>query len=495
MNRTGTQQVLRTLVAAGAMMLIGAVAVVAAPGDGTIAQSGAAGQRRSSDSGMERARSFQDAFHEVSQEVLPVVVEINVVKTVNVQAPQSPFDFFFGPRGNGNGERQFEQRGLGSGVIVRQSGDTAYVVTNAHVVGEADQITVVLSDEREFEAKIVGSDEHLDLTLLEFTTERSVPVASFADSSNLRVGDWVVAVGNPLGFDSTVTSGIVSALGRRPEQGELASSPTDYIQTDAAINPGNSGGALANLDGDIVGINTWIASRSGGNIGIGFAIPANVVRKAVNDFIEEGRIVYGWLGVSIAGANPNSYPNIRSDLGLGDRSGAFIMNVYKGSPADKGDLLPGDYVTSMNGEDVSGPSDLSRRVGTLSPNQRVDFTVMRYGSEQQVSVNISARPTEDQLEERNERLWPGMAVVNLTDALRERLGIPFGMRGVMVARVQDGSAAEEAGFEQGDIVQQIGSTSVNSMREFYRGLNETSNWRRSVTVNRGGNTMEIEFRK
>jgi serine protease Do len=468
----------------------------AAPGSGGGGSNGDAqvAQRSpESDAGRARALSFQDTFHEVANQVLPVVVEINVVQTVSVQGPQSPFDFFFGPRGDNR--REFQRRGLGSGVIVRQSGDTVYVVTNAHVVGEADQITVVLSDDREFEGEIVGSDDRLDLALVKFTTDEQVPVATFAESGELRVGDWVVAVGNPLGFESTVTAGIVSALGRRPEQGELASSPTDYIQTDAAINPGNSGGALANLNGEIVGINTWIASRSGGNVGLGFAIPANVARKAVDDFIEEGRIVYGWLGVTIDDANPNTYPEIRSDLGIAGRSGALILNVYEGSPADRGGIQPGDYVVSMNGEEVNGASDLSRRVGTLSPNQTVDFGVIRYGAEEQVSVDIAARPTEEQLQQRAPAQWPGLAVVNLTDALRDRLGIPVRVEGVMVAQVQQGSAAAEADLEQGDIVTRIGNTRVSSMRDFYRGLNETANRQRTVRINRGGNTLRIDLRK
>jgi serine protease Do len=456
-----------------------------APAGPAVAQAGDTRSARAA------ARDFQEAFRTAAERVVPAVVEVNVVQVVNVRQQQSPFDFFFGPRRGQGDQRQFRQRGLGSGVIVRQEGDTGYAITNTHVIAEADEIELVLDDGRSFQAQVVGSDRRLDLALLSFDLDgEQVPVATFADSSELQVGDWVVAVGNPLGFDFTVTAGIISGLGRRPEQGELASSPTDYIQTDAAINRGNSGGALANLDGELVGINTWIASQSGGSIGLGFAIPSNVAMKAVNDFIEEGRIVYGWLGVTIGAANPNQFPNIRSDLGLGDASGALILNVYEGSPAATGGLQPGDFVTSMNNAPVQSVSQLSRRVASLSPNQTMEFTVIRYGQERSVSVRITGRPTEEQLQEQAQTLWPGAVIMNITDALRERLGIPFSVEGVLVSQVQDGSAAEDAGLQQGDVVERIGGRRVRSMQEFYRGLNEGGT-RVPVRVNRGGDTVNM----
>ena len=217
-------------------------------------QSDAAGEQEvaSSDaatSARAQALSFQEAFRQVARDVLPVVVEVNVVDVVNVDRPDSPFDFFFSPDDGEEEGREYRRQGLGSGVIVRRNGRTTYVLTNSHVVSEVDEVSVVLNDDREFDAEIVGTDSRLDLALLSFEADGEVPVATFGDSNALQVGDWVVAVGNPLGFESTVTTGIVSAVGRSaPGQGRAVSSITDFIQTDAAINPGNSGGALANLD-------------------------------------------------------------------------------------------------------------------------------------------------------------------------------------------------------------------------------------------------------
>ncbi|NBB90303.1 MAG: Do family serine endopeptidase [Spirochaetes bacterium] len=444
------------------------------------------------DAARRQALSFQDAFREVARVVAPEVVEVNVVNVVNVERQQSPFDFFFGPDDDGGGDgRQYRRQGLGSGVIVRRDGRTTYAVTNAHVVSEVDEVSVVLHDDREFDAEIVGSDSRLDLALLSFEAPGDVPVATFGNSNALQVGDWVVAVGNPLGFQSTVTTGIVSALGRSaPQQGGAVSNITDFIQTDAAINPGNSGGALANLDGEIIGINTWIASRSGGSVGIGFAIPSNNVEKAVNDFIEEGQVVYGWLGVSIGDANPQLYPNIREDMGLGDTSGAMVFNVYSGSPADNDGILPGDFITSANGENVENANQLTRIVGNLSPGQSIDFGLVRYGSERRVSVDITQRRPESELEGQLSMIWPGMYVINLNDELRERLDIGRRRSGVVVRVAVEGSPAAQSGIRQGDLITEVNGRSVESMQDFYRELNERGSRSDDLTIVRRGETLE-----
>lgn len=448
-----------------------------------------------SDTARQQALSFQQAFRDVAQQVLPVVVEVNVVDVVNVERPQSPFEFFFSPDRDGerdeDGGRQYRRQGLGSGVIVRKNGDTAYVLTNAHVVSEVDQVSVVLNDDREFDAEIVGTDNRLDLALLSFEVEGDVPVAQFADSNNLRVGDWVVAVGNPLGFQSTVTTGIISAVGRSaPQQGQAVSNVTDFIQTDAAINPGNSGGALANLNGEIVGINTWIASRSGGSVGLGFAIPANNAKKAVNDFIEEGQVVYGWLGVSIGDANPQLYPDIREDFELGDTSGAMVFNVYRDSPADNEGILPGDYITQANGADIENSSQLTRIVGNLTPGETIDFELIRYGEQRSLSVDISQRRPEAEIRQQRSRVWPGMYVINLTDELRERLELRGNQDGVVVRAAIEGSPAAQSGLRQGDLITVVNGQSIGGMQDFYRALNEEGRRSDEVRIIRQGRTLE-----
>lgn len=459
---------------------------------GRISQAGD-GSTGGSTGTQEQLRNFENAFAEVAQELLPVVVEVNVVNMVEV--PQSPFEFFFSPRGQQDqDQREVPRRGLGSGVIVRQDGDTVYVLTNNHVVSEADRLNVGLSDGRQYEAELVGGDSRLDLALLQFSTSEDVPVASFGDSNSLRVGDWVVAVGNPFGFESTVTSGIVSALGRTSamaqaqQQGANVPTLTDFIQTDAAVNPGNSGGALSNLDGEIVGINTWIASQSGGSVGIGFAIPANVARKAVNDFIEEGEIIYGWLGVSIAEANASIFPNLREDLGLGSASGALVLNVYQGSPAERQGLQAGDFVTSVNGESIDNSSELTRIIGNLSPNETISVEVIRNGEEESFDISISQRQPESELDELADRLWPGMLVTNVNDSLRNQLDISGGVEGVVALQIAEGSPASQANVRQGDIIQSVNGDDVGSLSDFYRLLNQAGNsatlgiWRQGATT-------------
>ncbi|NBC28690.1 MAG: Do family serine endopeptidase [Spirochaetes bacterium] len=416
------------------------------------------------------ARQLQNVFNSVVEEVLPVVVEVNVVQVVEQRVPQlrSPFDFFFG-RPDGE-SREFRRDGLGSGVIVRRDGDTVYVVSNAHVVGEADEIDIVLTDGREFEGRLIAADERTDLALVAFDTSQDVPMATLGDSDDLSVGDWVLAVGNPFGFESTVTVGIVSAVGREPEPGSPIAGFTDYIQTDAAINPGNSGGALVNLDGKVVGINTWIASRSGGSVGLGFAIPMNNAKRAINDFIEKGRISYGWLGVAIADLTEERFPGVAEALALTDRSGAFVTNVHLDSPADRAGVFPGDFIYQVAGESVENTADLSRAIGTQGVGSRVRLGLIRDGEERTVRVTLAERGTDEEIQD-NSRLWPGFTVVELTDEMRNGLDLPFWQRGVVVSGVVPNTPAADAGLRRGDLISDVEEKGISSVGEFYQALN------------------------
>jgi len=416
------------------------------------------------------ARQLQNVFNSVVDEVLPVVVEVNVVQVVEQRVPQlrSPFDFFFGqPDGE---SREFRRDGLGSGVIVRRDGDTVYVVSNAHVVGKADEINIVLTDGREFEGRLVAADERTDLALVAFDTRENVPIATLGDSDALSVGDWVLAVGNPFGFESTVTVGIVSAVGREPEPGSPIAGFTDYIQTDAAINPGNSGGALVNLDGEVVGINTWIASRSGGSVGLGFAIPMNNAKRAINDFIEKGRISYGWLGVAIADLTEERFPGVAEALELTDRSGAFVTNVHLDSPADRAGVLPGDFIYEVVGNAVENTASLSRAIGTQRVGSRVRLGLLRNGRERTVRVTLAERGTDEEVQD-NSRLWPGFTVVELTEEMRNGLDLPFWQRGVVVSGVVPNTPAAEAGLRRGDLISDVDEEGLGSVAEFYEALN------------------------
>jgi serine protease Do len=314
------------------------------------------------------------------------------------------------------------------------------------------------------------------------------------NSDNLRVGDWVIAVGNPYGFESTVTAGIVSALGRKAEGGSGIADLTDYIQTDASINAGNSGGALLNLRGEVIGINTWIASQSGGSIGIGFAIPINNAKGAINEFIQNGRIVYGWLGVSITDASPQTLPGVTEDLKLQGKSGSFIMNVYKGSPADKGGVLPGDYVVKAGDTAITSTQQLTQLVARLKPGADLPFTVIRQGAEQKLTVKITERPAEDKVQQQA-GLFPGLAVIQLTDAIRSRLNAPAGLKGLLVSNVDDQSAAATAGFRGGDVLVEMNGAKLENIADFYKALNDTKTREISFLVNRQGREATVTLQK
>jgi S1-C subfamily serine protease len=284
--------------------------------------------------------AMQDVFRAVSDGVLPSVVELDVVEKRT--APANPFGFipFFGDRGDGQ-QREYEQQGLGSGVIVRRTGKTYYVLTNNHVAGKATEISVKLFDGREITGKLIGTDDRKDIALVAFDSDDpNIPIAVLGDSDTVRVGDICFAMGTPLGFDSSVTQGIVSAIGRT---GQNIENISEFIQTDAAINQGNSGGPLVNIYGEVIGINTWIASPSGGSAGLGFSITINNVKKAIEDFISNGKVTYGWMGVALVEISKE----YKKDLGVEDKTGAFASQVYLESPAAKGGLQAGDFVIQL----------------------------------------------------------------------------------------------------------------------------------------------------
>ncbi|MFP4300776.1 MAG: Do family serine endopeptidase [Spirochaetaceae bacterium] len=412
--------------------------------------------------------SMQNSFNLVAEQVLPSVVRVDVEEVRRQAAPDGEnmpwFDFFFGEPDGQEEEREFRTQGLGSGVIVRRDGDRYYVLTNAHVIGEADSIVVTLDDGRDYSADLVGSDERKDLALVSLETRDDLVVATFGDSSTLRVGDWVVAIGSPFGFQSTVTAGIVSALGRR---GGPAGNISDFIQTDASINRGNSGGALVNLRGEVVGINTWITSQTGGSVGLGFSIPINNVKGAVDDLIDRGSVRYGWLGVSI-----RSVPReLAEDLGLPSTEGALVYHVFGGSPAAEAGLLPGDLVTRINETEIEDSDQLVLMVGDLPVDEEATFTVIRQGEERTVEVRIAERQAERSIAEGNETLWPGLGVFPITAEIRSEAEVPEEIGGVIVSSVESRTPASVAGLRVGDIVTEVSSVSVDSVLDFYRELN------------------------
>jgi serine protease Do len=447
--------------------------------------------------------TIQYSFREVAKMVLPVVVEVDVTEQIKGSAQaQNPFDWFFNqtPGNNRGGPRPMRQ-GLGSGIIVKRTGDTYYVLTNNHVVDGATDISVKLYDQQTFKAKVVGApDPRRDLAIVSFSSSANLAVAALGDSNEAQVGDLVLAVGNPFGFENTVTMGIVSALGRNGPAGGGVATNTDYIQTDASINQGNSGGALVNIRGEVIGINTWIAAPTGGSIGLGFAVPINNAKKAIEDFISKGKVEYGFLGVQPTDPSADSYPGVAKDLKVEKVKGALLVNVYKNSPADKAGLLPGDYVVRVNGQDIANTNKLVQVVGDLLAGRTYDFELIRYGERMKFSIKLGMRPDDGSDATSYKNLWTGLTVVHVNDQVRQQAGdsnIPKGVDGVMIGYVATGNTPDDqspaaiAGFRPYDIITQINGRDVRTVIDYYKALNDKSKREVSFKITRQGTDVTI----
>jgi Do/DeqQ family serine protease len=440
------------------------------------------------------AEGLQTVFRSVSEKTLPSVAEL---KTISVRRqstpniPGIPWDFFFGPRDGNNQEREYRAQGLGSGIIVRYINGTYYVLTNNHVVEDATEIRVATRDGEEYPAELVGADARKDLALVSFKTDNSYPLAILGDSDRVAVGDWAIAMGNPLGeqFSFSVTLGIVSALGRT---GGPGNNINDFIQTDAPINSGNSGGPLVNIKGEVIGINTWIASNAsgGGNVGLGFAIPINNAKRSIDEFITTGSISYGWLGVSLLEPGRETI----TELGLDGKRGALASQVFLGSPADRGGIRAGDFITHVNGREARGSNQLQLLVGDLRPGDRATFTVIRDRATMEIQVRIEART--DQAASDNRNLWPGVTVVPLTDQLRQSLDLPRNATGLVAAQIVSGSPADIVGLRQGDRIISINGENVRDMAAFFRVLRERTASELWFGIQRGEAALEsLRFKR
>ncbi|WP_461247215.1 trypsin-like peptidase domain-containing protein, partial [Treponema sp. R6D11] len=380
-------------------------------------------------------------------------------------------------------------KGVMSAVVVIDG--VYYALTNNHVVDDANEITVATKDGKEYTAQLVGKDERKDLALVSFKTNDSYPLASLGDSDNVAVGNWAIAIGNPLGeqFSFSVTMGIVSAVGRT---GGPGGNINDFIQTDAPINQGNSGGPLVNIRGEVIGINTWIASNlsGGGSVGLGFAIPINNVKRSIDEFINTGTTKYGWLGVSLMEATKETV----TGLGLENKRGALAAQVFLGSPADKGGIKPGDFITHVNGKEAKGIQQLQMIVGDLKPGDNAKFTVVRDKQTKEIQVRIEVRT--DQVASDNKKLWPGVAVVPLNDQLRQSMELDKDAKGLFAAQVISGSPADIVGIKQGDRITAINGTAVNDIAAFYKVLREKTTEELWFGILRGDSSLEsMKFKR
>lgn len=407
-------------------------------------------------------------FTELVEDAAPGVVNISTSRTV--QRRSAPgfegfggqdmpeiFRHFFGdsfpsPPSSGQG-RSEERQSLGSGFIISEDG---YVMTNAHVVQDADEILVRLNDRRELSAELIGSDAQTDVALLKIDAS-DLPTLTLGDSDALRVGEWVAAIGSPFGFDHSVTAGIVSAINRTLPRDAYV----PFIQTDVAINPGNSGGPLFNLEGEVVGINSQIFTRSGGFMGVSFAIPINVAMDVAEQLRDDGRVNRGWLGVMIQPVSRD----LAESFGMQDAIGALIADLDPDGPAARGGLQAGDVIIEVNGEEVDRSSSLPRLIGRGAPGSEVELTLMRDGEEISESVELGSWPNAEEQPEQassNNQVRLGVMVAEIDEATREQLNV---QGGVEVRQVEPGSVAAEAGILPGDVLVSIDHRSVSSSAE------------------------------
>lgn len=409
-------------------------------------------------------QDFSETFATIAERVKPSVVLIKskrVVRQAQAQRFWRPFEEFFGGRQPPDVQpRPLE--GLGSGVIVSEDG---YILTNNHVVENADELTVQFADERETNAKVVGLDPRTDLAVIKVDFD-DLPVLAFGDSDKLRVGEWVMAIGNPLGRNHTVTAGIVSAKGRKqvlPVDGSYE----NFIQTDAAINPGNSGGALVDLEGNLMGINTAIATRTGGYQGIGFAVPANMARDIMTRLVEDGRVSRGYLGVGI----DNLEEELAESMGLESTAGVLIEMIADDGPAKDSDLQVEDVIVALNGSDVENSDDLRKRIASISPGTEVELGVIRDGEPVTIAIELGELPDGDPTRTASREDSPssspaGNIGIEVVDVTRQWTRFYESGSGVIINAVRSGSVAEEKNLQRGDLIREVNGDPVTTVQEF-----------------------------
>lgn len=433
----------------------------------------------------------QQGFTAIAKRTMPAVVNISSTKTVRQQNQDlipffnDPlFQRFFGDQFRQQIPRERREQSLGSGVVVRSDG---YILTNHHVVDGADEVKIAFSDGRESAAHIVGTDPKIDIAVLKIE-EQDLPALSLGDSSQVEVGEIVLAIGNPFGLGQTMTMGIVSATGRG---GLGIEDYEDFIQTDAAINPGNSGGALINVRGELIGINTAILTPGApGNVGVGFAVPVAMASLAMDQILEHGKVIRGFLGVSVQPVTPA----IAEAFGLNGAGGALVGDVTDDTPASRAGIREGDIVLEVDGRPVEDPRDLQLRIAQDAPGTRVNLTVYRDGRKRQMQVELAELPGDESITAHDGQGPPGaddIAVEDLTPEIARRLDLPPETKGVVVDSVQPGSDWAQVGIRRGDVIQEVDRQVVETAGEFRRALRGSAKRSVLLLVNRAGQTSFV----
>lgn len=431
------------------------------------------------DEAYKTAKDLSNAFSSAAERAMPAVVSIKVEKTIDAsqiyQGDQQLNDqfgndffrqFFGGQIPQLQTPRKYKEEGQGSGFIISKDG---YILTNNHVVGDVDKITVELKDGRKFtNAKVIGTDPGTEVALIKIDGDGDFPVLPMGDSNSNKIGDWVIAIGNPFGLSETVTVGVISAVGRNKVG---IANYENFIQTDAAINPGNSGGPLINLDGQVIGINTAIYSESGGYMGIGFAIPIDMARNIEKQLKENGKVIRGYLGIYCQDITPE----MAKLLDLSNDKGIIVATVENGSPADKGGLKNQDIILEMNGETVKSYDTFRNKIANIKPDSVINLTILRDGKKQDLKVTLGERPTDGVAKALPKKEQPkskealGIEVQNVTNDIARQLGYKVG-EGVIVTSVDQGSPASDAGIESGDLILSVNRQNVNSDDEFEKAI-------------------------
>jgi len=429
-----------------------------------------------------REESLPDVIDRVSKSVV-CIKSTTVVEMRNPMMDDPFWRRFF------NGPSEQEQNNLGSGVIVSRDG---YILTNNHLVGGAREVTVLLHDGRELEAEVVGADARSDVAVIKIE-EGDLPEITLGSSAGLRLGETVLAIGYPFGIGETVTKGIISAQGRALKLVEYE----DFIQTDAAINPGNSGGALINDKGELIGINTAIASRSGGSQGIGFAIPIDFARSIMEKLIKDGRVVRGYVGV---------YPDeVTADMveyfDLQGKEGVLVTNVGADTPAEKAEIKRGDVIVEFDGKKITGVDQFRMLAADATPGEKVDVVLVREGRKKTVSLEVGEKPGEasGQAVEKNAEaispLFLGVGLQNLRDEYRESLGLPDDVSGVIITDVQRGTPAAKAGLRRGDVIVEVDKKQIENLDDFRKVMDDYKKDKVMVVIFRGGGYFYTMIRK
>jgi serine protease Do len=429
----------------------------------------------------QRPAPFRGNFAALAKAVGPVVVNISTSQVIKPPAQGSPSPFggtepsqdpwerFFGqpfPRG------PFRQQGLGSGFIIEADG---IILTNNHVVANAEKIIVKLQDDREFEGRVVGTDTKTDIAVIKINAN-NLPVVSFGDSDRLQVGEWVVALGSPFGLANTITAGIVSAKGRW-----IGAGPYDnFIQTDASINPGNSGGPLVNLRGEVVGINTAIFSRTGANIGIGFAIPISLVKELLPELKSKGKVTRGWLGVSVQQLTPD----LATSLGMEKPTGALVSTVTEGSPADKAGVKVGDVIIEYDGKPIQHSSQLPILVARTDVGKSVPLTVYRGKEEVRLSLTVGELKEDEIVASASKKNDLGLTVQSLAPEIARSMGLED-TQGVIITAVDPGGPGAAAGFRRGDVILEIDRKPIRGLSDYEKAIGETKDKNLLFLVRRG----------